>query len=531
MYGSKRLAKRSIIGTRVCAPWPDGIYYPGKIRNMENRSVYTICFDDGYTKAFREADIVGQGFRGVGSVHLKFGQKVFITNNGREMVGHVQKHKKPTNEVFIKIADSSETMIQRKLDEVRLMESRKSPRLADHETNYLKLADMSPTSDAKKRNVSSSIDVPSAKSFKVEDEPMMNDVMAAAMVLTSLSGSPLLARMDSTSVPYSPTSPTGGATSDLSMGTASSYSPSSSGHFSWDFHSRGTPSPTSSTSDVECNAPGFSFPEIGSTNGVVFDQLSVDEGIDMSEVGALCTVDDIPAKKLKLAPTRTAYKCTWPGCGKTLCKVQGIEKHIRSQHLRTKDSSYNDHEEEFYYTEIETTVDSMSDMFADMYTSSPPPTLSHMDMVRPPHEDPRDSNGNSGMCLDRVVAQLTPMSSSNVTMFAPLSQVPQQTTFTWQTTHPTTITPLQTNGQYSSPIRKTSIVQQRQQSHQAASPKTHLHFAPSAGSGSAPSQGHHNHHHPKTREGKKCRKVYGMERKDLWCTQCRWKKACVRFTC
>ena len=28
---------------------------------------------------------------------------------------------------------------------------------------------------------------------------------------------------------------------------------------------------------------------------------------------------------------------------------------------------------------------------------------------------------------------------------------------------------------------------------------------------------------------KKCRKVYGMSNKDLWCTQCRWKKACARF--
>ena len=28
---------------------------------------------------------------------------------------------------------------------------------------------------------------------------------------------------------------------------------------------------------------------------------------------------------------------------------------------------------------------------------------------------------------------------------------------------------------------------------------------------------------------KKCRKVYGINNKHLWCTQCRWKKACVRF--
>lgn len=30
-------------------------------------------------------------------------------------------------------------------------------------------------------------------------------------------------------------------------------------------------------------------------------------------------------------------------------------------------------------------------------------------------------------------------------------------------------------------------------------------------------------------ENKKCRKQYGMEKKDLWCTQCKWKKACSRF--
>ncbi|XP_028405911.1 uncharacterized protein LOC114528469 [Dendronephthya gigantea] len=28
---------------------------------------------------------------------------------------------------------------------------------------------------------------------------------------------------------------------------------------------------------------------------------------------------------------------------------------------------------------------------------------------------------------------------------------------------------------------------------------------------------------------KKCRKVYGIDNRDLWCTQCKWKKACSRF--
>jgi len=34
------------------------------------------------------------------------------------------------------------------------------------------------------------------------------------------------------------------------------------------------------------------------------------------------------------------------------------------------------------------------------------------------------------------------------------------------------------------------------------------------------------HQGPKT---KKCRRVYGLNQKNLWCTQCQWKKACARF--
>lgn len=30
-------------------------------------------------------------------------------------------------------------------------------------------------------------------------------------------------------------------------------------------------------------------------------------------------------------------------------------------------------------------------------------------------------------------------------------------------------------------------------------------------------------------ETKKCRKIYGMDHRELWCTQCKWKKACSRF--
>ncbi|KAG7282476.1 hypothetical protein CRUP_000472 [Coryphaenoides rupestris] len=57
------------------------------------------------------------------------------------------------------------------------------------------------------------------------------------------------------------------------------------------------------------------------------------------------------------------------------------------------------------------------------------------------------------------------------------------------------------------------------------------HSAPSRTSpgGASPPRGHW----PSRRvrgEAKKCRKVYGIEHKDQWCTACRWKKACQRFT-
>lgn len=49
--------------------------------------------------------------------------------------------------------------------------------------------------------------------------------------------------------------------------------------------------------------------------------------------------------------------------------------------------STNDGEEEFYYTELEVCVDTLTDSFPNISASSPP-TLSHMDMARPPCEDP-----------------------------------------------------------------------------------------------------------------------------------------------
>ncbi|RXG70627.1 Zinc finger protein [Armadillidium vulgare] len=97
---------------------------------------------------------------------------------------------------------------------------------------------------------------------------------------------------------------------------------------------------------------------------------------------------------------------------------------------------------------------------------SSPPTLSHMDMARPPHEDPDYKRHFSSTIL----------SSS------------------WPRT------PSYLSG-----------------SHRGG--KVRSVGSSKAGSGRGKRNG----------ESRKCRKVYGMEQKDQWCTQCKWKKACSRF--
>lgn len=124
MSTGKRLAKRSIIGTRVCAPGEDGKYYSGVIDavktpasfpennnciNLTPNTRYSVRFDPrqgnlGRTTAeFREADLIGPGFRSVIGIELVSGQKCFVTYNGREVTGKVITHNVETDEVIIRI--------------------------------------------------------------------------------------------------------------------------------------------------------------------------------------------------------------------------------------------------------------------------------------------------------------------------------------------------------------------------------------------------------------------------------------------
>lgn len=167
MFGTRRLAKRSIVGTRVAAKWQDGRFYPGVIKNEYAEetpftdAVYTVLFEDGYEKHIPSKSIIGPGFQPNTTCVLKKGQQVFLTLNGREVSGQVINHAVEVDEVLVNVqfSNGDDLEVIKRLEEVRLMKSRKSARLLDQDTDYSKLADLQLT-EPKKRTVSSGIDVP-----------------------------------------------------------------------------------------------------------------------------------------------------------------------------------------------------------------------------------------------------------------------------------------------------------------------------------------------------------------------------------
>lgn len=459
MSTGKRLAKRSILGTRVCAPNDQGLFLPGVIQATKTddvRSVYSVCLDDKTIAEYNPADLVGPGFKSVLDVVLQRGQRVFVTHNGREVKGVINEHRADTDEVELTIPAAG-LVLKKRLDEVRLIESRKSARLQDTDTDYSRLADGQP--EPRRRASSLSIDVPygqcGRKRRSSADDGVMDDCMAA-MVLMSLSCSP-----KSPCLPISSWSPialasSSGASSYCSVGGSST---------------RATPSPPMDSS--------------GQT----------DEGIDSDASSSLAAEDAFPPPKRKSpCRTRLVFQCTWPGCGQQYPDCEQVERHVRTQHLKRAgdalDSEGSDHEEEFYYTEMEVESTPSPYMQGTIYSSSVP-TLSHLDMARPAHEDPE-------------YKKQTQTFGPNFVQASPISIPQLQKSAAWHL-----------HGYAASAPSN------------MGSPQKCMRL--SIKSTSSPSKASSPLHRRTRSESRKCRKVYGMENRDMWCTQCKWKKACTRF--
>lgn len=299
------------------------------------------------------------------------------------------------------------------------------------------------------------------------------EVMAAT-VLTTLSTSPLVLN------PSSCISGVELATKGWKESLSASYSSSTSGNWSWDASDQSVPSTPS--------------PPLTSDAGKNFLLSSQsDDNIEETESTHFLFEDPIPRKRKN--SMKVMFKCLWKNCEKVLSTSSGIQRHIRTIHLgRNGDSDYSDGEEDFYYSEIEVNMDTLSEGLSNLTptsptTSGPPPVFPVLtcdaSQSEPPHM-----------------------------IHTPLSQ-----------SAPSALCHIRTDHAYQGPmtqIRTVSIGEKRQPVNHTPISKTHT----SSSSTAKPSNGSRK---PRG-EAKKCRKVYGMEKRDLWCTACRWKKACQRFT-
>ncbi|KAM3877466.1 zinc finger protein 395-like [Diretmus argenteus] len=200
-----------------------------------------------------------------------------------------------------------------------------------------------------------------------------------------------------------------------------------------------------------------------------------DEGLDMELEQVLM---DEPAPRKRRNSVKLVFRCLWPSCGKVLSSVVGIKRHVRITHLgqHGEQDRCSHSEEDFYYTEVHQPLPSL--LSAPSPTSSPPSP--HLPLACGPLGAGRADPPTDG----------TP---------PPLSRsLPSTSSSFWQvqSEHSYQVLPFR--------VRSVSVGEQWLQQH------------------SAPIRRMRG-------EAKKCRKVYGIEHRDQWCTPCRWKKACQRF--
>uniref|UniRef100_A0A1A7XRK7 Zinc finger protein 395b n=1 Tax=Iconisemion striatum TaxID=60296 RepID=A0A1A7XRK7_9TELE len=338
-----------------------------------------------------------------------------------------------------------------------------------------------------------------AYSFRSPESVEMDEIMAA-MVLTSLSCSPVVQ-----SPPQTDPGPAGSSSSvDMEGGGGELSDSGSSGYWSWD-HGSVSPTPSPSVNEVD-SSPDEGLP------------LEPDQG------------EELTAKKPK-SSLRCVYKCLWPSCGKVLTSSVGIKRHIRVTHLGSG-SDQSQREEDFYYTKI----------CCEAVEAGPAPGPG-LGQASNPHLSWASCGSPSGSELQIPVAHRPRSNSSSgpgPTRPSPLSQSAPSSFWQIHSEHLyQACSPVQVSVATRSPCPQAWTSSTSMSSHsnsQMVKPRCR---SVSVGEqwlqqnrlqpmSASPSRSHCSFRKGRG-EAKKCRKVYGVERKDQWCTACRWKKACQRF--
>ncbi|XP_064507287.1 zinc finger protein 395 isoform X3 [Pseudopipra pipra] len=331
---------------------------------------------------------------------------------------------------------------------------------------------LQPPAEILQRSVSSSIDVPKRKG----DAAVEMDEMVAALVLTSLSCSPVVQ------------SPPAGE-SGLPPSRASCDPWKESGDVS-DSGSSTTSGHWSGASDISTPSP----PHPAGSPKYSGEALSSPRADDGFETDSDPFLPEEPAPRKRKNSLRVMYKCLWPSCGKVLRSIVGIKRHVRTQHLGDgADSEPRKREEDFYYTEVQA-------------LAQPEPLLLEQPALEP---------ALAGAALSQSApGSFWHIQADHAYQALPSIQIPVSphifTSISWATAT-STLPSL-------SPVRSRSLSFSEPQTPLL---KSHLIVAspPRVPVGTRKVRG----------EAKKCRKVYGIEHRDQWCTACRWKKACQRF--
>ncbi|XP_060923563.1 zinc finger protein 395-like [Limanda limanda] len=320
------------------------------------------------------------------------------------------------------------------------------------------------------RCVSSCIDVP--RSQRSPQDVDVDELMAA-LVLSSLSCSPLLHSPPGPEPTAPPMECAGGELSD-----------SSSGYWSVG-HAIGSPAPSPPITERDAGpAP------------------PPDEGLEMELEQVLF---DEPAPRKRRNSVKVAFRCLWPGCEKVLTTVVGIKRHIRTTHLcrGSEHERCSRSEEDFYYTEVAPRQTPPQPLPCGPAPSSP--TIS----PAPPSPPPSTAPPSPPLLTDDTLSRSAPSSSGHI----------------WQ---------VQSEHSYQAHV--VSEAAANVTSCRWTAPPSTCHsrqgLAFRARSVSVGEQWLQHQSAPCRRirgEAKKCRKVYGIEHRDQWCTACRWKKACQRF--
>ncbi|XP_041112532.1 zinc finger protein 704-like isoform X1 [Polyodon spathula] len=521
---SKRLPKRSVLGISVCAAPGSvcagslqagtsvthgkavaaGIIQACKNDPSTGNSFYTLRLDDGTLKEYSTEEIVMNRADLKTTVHGKH------SHAGLEKIPLYCKSEEGVPELEQKSPPHTLLPNGRKLEDCVHVDDKSSVgRLEDAKKDPLPQSP-APVHEQSRLLMSSYIPVPNKHRRPLGHADM--EVMAAT-VLTTLSTSPLV---------LSPPSGTPGGDPCSRGGKealSASYSSSTSGNWSWDTSDQSVPSTPSPPLPADSNK---SF----------LLSYQSDDNIEASVTTHFLFEDPIPRKRKN--SMKVMFKCLWKNCEKVLSTSSGIQRHIRIVHLgRNSDSDCSDGEEDFYYSEIEVNMDSLSEGLSSLTPTSPTSTAPHPP-VFPLRELPLSE---PALIRPWGGKTLTPLSQS-----APSTLCHIRTDHAYQATVPVSI-PVSSkfipseNGisiSWQSPpvifkgspgsipqIRTVSIGEKRQPLQHTTVPKTHaaLPSAPKPATGTRKPRG----------EAKKCRKVYGMEKRDMWCTACRWKKACQRF--